>query len=220
MQLIHYTILLSMVATSCLAFRDQEVFENLRDPFDIIRHTLQDAGVIDDVLDDFKPSCFLLPYYGIERPVTLGNALKKSTTKDAPSVKIYCPGQQDIKGLTIALTDPDAPSRDNPKWSEMCHWIATIPEEDGHRLAQSEITYDPDDLDELVEYKSPAPPPKTGHHRYIFVLLEGANSNLTEPDDRQHWGTGKARHGVRDWAKKEELKVVGANFFYEKNKKQ
>lgn len=220
MKLSHCALLLSLATASWAILRDQEVLENLKDPFDIIRHTLQDAGVIDDVLDDFKPSCFLLPYYGVKRPVILGNALKKSTTKDAPSVKIYCPGNPDIKGLTVALTDPDAPSRDNPKWSEMCHWIATIPEEDRPRVAEIEVNYDPDELDELVNYKSPAPPPKTGHHRYVFVLLEGANSNLTKPDDRQHWGTGKARHGVRDWAEKEKLKVVGANFFYEKNKKQ
>jgi hypothetical protein len=43
---------------------------------------------------------------------------------------------------------------------------------------------------------------------------------LTAPEDRQHWGTGMERHGVRDWAKKERLKVIGANYFIEKNKMQ
>lgn len=33
----------------------------------------------------------------------------------------------DLKGLTIVLTDPDAPSRGDPKWSEVCHWIAKVP---------------------------------------------------------------------------------------------
>jgi hypothetical protein len=54
----------------------------------------------------------------------------------------------------------------------------------------------------------------------VFLLLEGNNTNLTAPEDRQHWGTGKKRHGVRDWAKTEGLEVIGANFFIEKNKKQ
>lgn len=31
-------------------------------------------------------------------------------------------------GLTVILTDPDAPSRDDDSISEMCHWIASIPE--------------------------------------------------------------------------------------------
>jgi hypothetical protein len=30
----------------------------------------------------------------------------------------------------------------------------------------------------------------------------------------------KERHGVRDWAKREGLEVIGANYFIEKNKKQ
>ncbi len=25
------------------------------------------------------------------------------------------------------MTDPDAPSRKDPKWSEFCHWIAKVP---------------------------------------------------------------------------------------------
>jgi len=68
--------------------------------------------------------------------------------------------------------------------------------------------------------KPPGPPAKTDYHRYVFLLLEGDNTNLTAPEDRQHWGTGKERHGARDWAKKEGLKVIGANFFIEKSKKQ
>jgi hypothetical protein len=54
----------------------------------------------------------------------------------------------------------------------------------------------------------------------VFLLLEGDNTNITAPDDRQHWGFGKKGHGVRDWAEKEGLEVIGANFFYAKNKKQ
>jgi hypothetical protein len=29
-------------------------------------------------------------------------------------------------GLTLALTDPDAPSKKDPKWGEMCHWIVKV----------------------------------------------------------------------------------------------
>lgn len=25
------------------------------------------------------------------------------------------------------MTDPDAPKREDPKWSEFCHWIAKVP---------------------------------------------------------------------------------------------
>lgn len=46
--------------------------------------------------------------------------------------------------------------------------------------------------------KPPAPPAKTGAHRYVFVLLEGDNTNVTKPEDRKHWGHDTAGHGVRD----------------------
>lgn len=36
-----------------------------------------------------------------------------------------------MKGLTIVLTDPDAPSRKSPEWSEVCHWIAKVPVKKG-----------------------------------------------------------------------------------------
>lgn len=26
----------------------------------------------------------------------------------------------------MVLTDPDAPSRENPEWSEVCHWIGKV----------------------------------------------------------------------------------------------
>lgn len=112
--------------------------------------SLQEAGIIDDVVDDFKPSCFILPYYGSQKTVTLGNTLKKSETKEAPSVKVYCPGNEDIKGLTVALTDPDAPSRENPKWSEMCHWIATLSDKSSDPT-DSAVTFELDGLDDVVE---------------------------------------------------------------------
>jgi len=187
--------------------------------FDTVRKALKQASIIDEVIDDFEAKCFVAPYYGKkERAVALGNVFKESNTKEKPSLKIYCPHIKSTPGLTIALTDPDAPSRDDPKWSEMCHWIAIIPtsSQDGFEINLGGRT----GVKELVEYKPPGPPEKTGYHRYVFLLLEGDNSNLTAPEDRQHWGTGKERHGVRDWAKRGGLEVIGANYFIEKNKKQ
>ena len=65
-----------------------------------------------------------------------------------------------------------------------------------------------------MEYKPPGPPPKTGKHRYVFLDFVPANGtsqplNLTKPSDRQHWGTGKEREGVRHWEKENGLVPVG-----------
>jgi hypothetical protein len=86
---------------------------------------LKKADIIDTVVDDFTPKCFISPYYSKEaKPVDLGNTLKPKNTKKKPTMRIFCPGMGETTGLTVVLTDPDAPSRKDPKWGEMCHWIA------------------------------------------------------------------------------------------------
>lgn len=58
----------------------------------------------------------------------MGNTLEASDARHAPVVSVVCPGvAEDDAQYTIVLTDPDAPSRDDPKWSEFCHWIAKLP---------------------------------------------------------------------------------------------
>lgn len=133
----------------------------------------------------------------------------------------------------IALTDPDAPSRDNPKWSEMCHWIASnfsiaqdtfsilpLPE-----FGLSEHPESNEELTDVMEYKPPGPPPKTGKHRYVFLVFAPKNGTTeplhpSKPHDRQHWGTGKEGGGVREWARENGLVPVAANFIYSENEKQ
>jgi len=70
----------------------------------------------------------------------------------------------------------------------MCHWIVanlTSPMSN----YQFSINLTPE---ELEEYLPPSLPPKTGPHRYVFVLLEGVNSGkLMAPNMRPHWGYGK-----------------------------
>lgn len=100
-------------------------------------------------------------------------------------------------------------------------------------------------LTEIVPYKAPGPPPKTGKHRYVFVALAPANGtterlNLSKPRSRQRWGFDGEGEGLREWARENGLGVVGeflcfcfgmciveadldglgANFVYAQNKKQ
>ncbi|KAL8995788.1 MAG: hypothetical protein Q9169_004546 [Polycauliona sp. 2 TL-2023] len=153
---------------------------------------------------------------------------------------------------TLALTDPDATSHADPTMAEMCHWIVTgfsmqsdslfehtmhLPVDFQSMAADLQFS-DLESLDvlagsnkptELMSYYPPAPPPKTGYHRYVFVLLapEGqtagvgdASAGLKKPKERPHWGYGKVGKGVRDWANDNGLTPVAANFFYARNKKQ
>lgn len=204
-----------------------------------VRAELRKAEIIPTVIDDFLPSIELSVAWS-KKKASLGNTIKPKLVQDQPTVKLHDETNPDGCATTnithvVTLTDPDAPSRDNPKWSEMCHWIATnvslsekaystmplIPIfglDKEHRIASKS-------LDEVVEWKPPGPPEKTGKHRYVFLVFAPRNGttlplNLSKPKDRKHWGTGEERKGVREWARENGLVPVGANFIYSQNKKQ
>lgn len=203
------------------------------------------------VIDDFLPILILDVAWSKKSHASLGNTLKPTKLQDAPTVTLRGPETYaDVCGsqtqLVVTLTDPDAPSRDDPKWSEMCHWIAAglsaSAELDLRTGKCSAMTLT--GLDEVMPYKPPGPPEKTGKHRYVFLVFAPANGttdelNLSKPSDRQHWGYGEAGHGVRHWARDNGLIPVGkwsalrqygrdpesnsmsaANFIYAQNKKQ
>lgn len=183
------------------------------------------------VIDDFLPSLTVSVAWPKEH-ANLGNTIKSKHLQDQPAITLHDEvssdrSQKSDLAYVVTLTDPDAPSRDDPQWSEMCHWIAANISVSDKKPVTSTL---PGPLaesspDDVVEYKPPGPPPKTGKHRYVFLIFAPKNGTteplqLSKPKDRQHWGTGKERGGVRDWAYQNGLVPVAANFIYSKNKKQ
>ncbi|KAK3370571.1 phosphatidylethanolamine-binding protein [Podospora didyma] len=205
---------------------------------DKIVKKLKKAEIIPTVIDEFVPSLLLHAKWSSKNKAELGNTLKPSKLDDAPSVSLHAPSDSSSSlctnvgvTYTVALTDPDAPSRDDPKWSEMCHWIATgvsasTKSKDKNSRCPTDVHLA--DLEEVMPYKAPGPPEKTGKHRYVFLAFIPANGtteklHLSKPSDRQHWGydtdDGETK-GVREWAAENGLVPVAANFIYAKNKKQ
>lgn len=227
--------------------QQQAILQNEPTTSSTIRDSLLASAIIPEVLDDFEPLYYIdITWAKHDDKVLMGNKIKVKHVQKRPTFTVHeieGPNPSVIqnrlnKVYTLVLTDPDAKSRKNPKWSEMCHWIMTnlttpLPGTPPASPFSFDTDLEIDDLDEdlevdkvdgeLVEYKPPGPPPKTGAHRYVFVLLEGdgdTTADLKPPKERMHWGYGKVRHGVRDWAEENGLTVVGANYFYAKNKKQ
>ena len=107
----------------------------------------------------------------------------------------------------------------------MCHWIVTglklQPKDNSNAyILDTGATSDEisSTLPEIMSYFAPAPPPKTGYHRYIFVLLAPRDSQnngkgLQKPADRPHWGYGEEGAGVREWADDNGLEAVGESCF-------
>ncbi|KAF2270412.1 terminal flower 1-like protein-like protein [Lojkania enalia] len=198
-----------------------------------VQAKLKKAEIIPTVIDDFLPSVSLSVSWKKDS-ASLGNTIKPKRLQKQPSITIHNETNHAASNMTyiVTLTDPDAPSRDNPEWSEMCHWIAA----NVSLSAKTYLILPIDDLvteqeevnrtqDNVIEYKPPGPPPKTGKHRYVFLVFAPQNGttdplNLSKPKDRQHWGTGIEGGGVREWAESNGLNVVGANFIYSQHKKQ
>ena len=203
------------------------------------------AEIIPTVFDTFTPA-FTLSIFWENATAEVGNTVNPARVQKRPDVKFIddVPEVSSLTGgvlrdeslvnlkkgmqLTLALTDPDAPSRDNPEWSQICHWIATDVKVTDPSSSSSSSPFKvsgSSEWKEIMPYKPPGPPPKTGKHRYVFVALAPANGttaslNLSKPGDRQHWGYKHERQGLRKWAEENGLVVVGANFIYAQNDEQ
>lgn len=192
------------------------------------------------VIDDFAPSLGLHATWTFWERALLGNTLDPEKLQDEPSIALHdllaaAAGghhhHHHAHNLTyvVALTDPDAPSRDKPKWAEFCHWVASgvlrPPARCDPKAPEGPCAPVLADLHELVAYKPPGPPEGTGKHRYVFLAFVPANGttdrlHLSKPAGRKHWGygqggggglMGKGRRtkGVREWAAENGLAPVG-----------
>ena len=183
------------------------------------------------VIDDFIPSISIeLSYPSKHKVVELGNSIKPKHVGSKPVFNMHfmdnapTPTSRNNATYILALTDPDATSRSDPAKAQMCHWIATnitmsqsfpvsvgVSEEISSSSSVGEN--EAGGITELMSYFPPTPPPKTGYHRYVFVVLRSKVRNdemqLTKPKDRPHWGYGKIGAGVREWAEENSLLIVG-----------
>ena len=72
-----------------------------------------------------------------------------------------CPSHNRMIILFCVITDPDAPSRQNPKFREWHHWlVVNIP---GCDISEGEVK---------LEYVGSGPPKGTKLHRYIFLAFK------------------------------------------------
>lgn len=106
---------------------------------------------------------------------------------DKPLIRYYQANKK--KKYLLMMVDPDAPSKNHPKYRYWRHWlIANI---SGTDLKTGKISGN-----ELTSYHGPTPPPETGFHRYQFILFEesdkGKPVTLTSKENarRDSWSIG------------------------------
>jgi len=141
-----------------------------------------------------------------EEEASLGNTLQVGKTGVEPTVQFD--DAVDGQKYTIAMIDPDAPSKKNPRAANWNHWLVTNVEgaslKAGTGLTNGKV---------LMKYSGPAPPKGSGPHRYVFIVYKQPR-NLNSRVSRN-----RARFDLGGFAKKNKLgNPVGGNFFLAENK--
>ncbi|CAG0910012.1 unnamed protein product, partial [Darwinula stevensoni] len=118
---------------------------------------LKEDGIIPDMVSTVPPEVVQVKYpSGAE--VKMGNVLTPTQVKDVPQVSWNADPHS---YYTLAMTDPDAPSRQNPKFREWQHWmVVNIP---GNDVSKGKV---------MSEYVGSGPPQGTGLHRYVFFVYK------------------------------------------------
>ncbi|KAF9229803.1 PEBP-like protein [Gyrodon lividus] len=194
-------------------------------PFNTVAVAVRQAGIVPDVIPDktpFSPEALLVLKWPTGKEATLGNTLTTIDTAEEPSVS-FTPMESfaaagDI-GYALVMTDPDAPSRDDPKMGQWRHWVVT------GLKAPALSALDTGDLrarftrSATTPYHPPAPPRGTGPHRYVFLLYQEPIPNFVIPTDAPEHKSGprdRAKWNAADFADKYGLKLVGVNYFFVK----
>ncbi|KAN0101021.1 Phosphatidylethanolamine-binding protein PEBP [Tylopilus felleus] len=195
----------------------------LVDPLTAVTIAVQKEGIIPDVIPSnaaapFIPEALLVLKWPTGKEAMLGNTLTKIDTADEPSVS-FTPMQSfaaatDV-GYTLVMTDPDAPSRSNPKMGQWRHWLVT------GLKAPALTALDTGDLGARVTrpaatpYYPPAPPLGTGPHRYVFLLYQEPSLDFAIPthaDEYKSAPKDRAKWDVASFAEKYGLKLVAVNY--------
>lgn len=103
----------------------------LIDPLSAVRSVVREAGIVPDVIPDkapFTPEALLVVKWPTGKEAMLGNTLTAVDTADEPSVS-FTPMQSSAAATdvryTLVMTDPDAPSRSDPKMGQWRHWVVS-----------------------------------------------------------------------------------------------
>eukprot|EP00099_Drosophila_melanogaster_P018494 NP_609588.1 uncharacterized protein Dmel_CG6180 [Drosophila melanogaster] len=150
--------------------------------------TMEEHCVVPDVIAKAPAQTAVVEYPG-DIVVKPGQVLTPTQVKDEPCVKWEADAN---KLYTLCMTDPDAPSRKDPKFREWHHWlVGNIP---GGDVAKGEV---------LSAYVGSGPPPDTGLHRYVFLIYE-QRCKLTFDEKRLPNNSGDGRGGfkIAEFAKK------------------
>lgn len=126
---------------------------------------MDSGGIIPDIIDS-KPGAIAKVTYAGDVKVELGKELTPTQVKDQPEVT----WEAEAGALyTLLMVDPDAPSRQEPTYREILHWLViNVP---GNKVADGQV---------VAEYIGSGPPEGSGLHRYVFLVFKQEGKITTD----------------------------------------
>lgn len=162
----------------------------------------------------FTPSTALKISFG-DKSVDLGNFFRAGECKVAPTISFGPPEEEagdasNAPSYLLILTDPDAPTPDDPKFAFWRHWIVgglqPLAGVDG--VAQVAVT-----KPTITEYLGPGPKDDSKPHRYLFLLYrESAGLDLKKADAGGEEFVERRSFKPAQFAEKFQLKLVAVNW--------
>ncbi|KAI0367325.1 PEBP-like protein [Pilatotrama ljubarskyi] len=195
------------------------------DPLSSIISALKREQIIPDVLPEtisFTPSVLFSVVYPNGSEVNLGNHMTVEETQDEPEIRFAAlNGQWDDASeasYTLAMLDPDAPSRAEPIYRTFRHWVITGLKSPALTANSADALNALKTHPSTTPYRPPGPRPNSGLHRYVFLLYQEPASKdpFVIPQGAPEYGA--ALEERRSWnpvafADQHGLKLVGANYF-------
>jgi len=168
---------------------------NAQDPF--VKHE-----VVPDTISTSPPAVATVTYPDEDKvKVELGKELKPRQVRSEPKIEWKA---EDDTLYTVTMVDLDPPSRAEPKFREILHWlVVNVPKND---LSKGLV---------LAEYIGSGPPEKAGLHRYVFLVYK--QKDKLNPDEKpvdKKTIEGRMAFKIRDFAKKYNLgEPIAGNFY-------
>ncbi|KAH8311801.1 hypothetical protein KR044_008108 [Drosophila immigrans] len=156
--------------------------------------------IVPDILD-VAPKTLLKVTYSGGLEVNCGNELTPTQVKNVPQLDW---GAESDVLYTILMTDPDAPSRKEPKFREWHHWlVVNVP---GNQIDKGDV---------LTAYVGSGPPQGSGLHRYVFLVFKQTQKlSCNEPRIPKTSGENRGKFKTAKFVAKYKLgNCVAGNFY-------
>ncbi|KIY70324.1 PEBP-like protein [Cylindrobasidium torrendii FP15055 ss-10] len=190
------------------------------DPLTGVVDALKHASIIPDVVpDDFAPTVLFSIIFPNGKEVLTGQEWTVEDSLEEPNIN-FTPmqntGSDDEPSYTLVMTDPDAPSRAEPIYREFRHWVITGLKAPALTSSETANPLATKPKASTTPYRPPGPRPKSGWHRYTFLLFQEPSGGFTIPQGAPEYGAElEQRRSWKavDFGKQYGLTLVGATYF-------